>query len=248
MAYSILIGLAICAVAASYVVKEHRLSKARNHGIRLNYVGVPLGRKNVPGEAHSRSSYLDRALDEKSFEREAYCKRVTAFSIAIARAMGLSREATRVTAYGAFLHDIGESAIPDAILRKPNELTPDELAVMREHCSRGYNIVKRIPFLADAAEIVYSHHERFDGTGYPRGLKGKEIPLGARISAVADTVDAMTSNSRYRAKLPITAVSAEIKRLSGVQFDPEVVAVFLALPEHIWEDLRRQIDERPPVN
>jgi putative nucleotidyltransferase with HDIG domain len=166
---------------------------------------------------------------------------VTAFTIAIARAIGLSSEQIRVIARGAFLHDIGKMAIPDAILRKPGKLDPDEVAIMREHCYRGYQIVKKIPFLAEAAEIVYSHQEKFDGTGYPRGLKNEEIPRGARIFSIADTLDAMTSNRPYRAALPDSAAREEIDRWSGRQFDPELVKVFLSMPEHIWPALREDI-------
>jgi putative nucleotidyltransferase with HDIG domain len=120
---------------------------------------------------------LGDALDLKDAETEGHSKRVTAFTIAIARAVGLSADQIRVIARGAFLHDIGKMAIPDAILRKPAALNPEEIAIMQEHCYRGYQMLKKIPFLAEAAEIVYSHQERFDGTGYPRGLKGDEIPL-----------------------------------------------------------------------
>src|SRR5438445_9318674 len=136
---------------------------------------------------------LGGALDLKDAETEGHSKRVTAFTIAIAKTMGLSADQIRVIARGAFLHDIGKMAIPDAILRKPGALDPKEVALMREHSYHGYQIVKRIPFLQEAAEIVYAHQERFDGTGYPRGLKGEEIPLGARMFAVADTLDAITS-------------------------------------------------------
>lgn len=118
---------------------------------------------------------LGDALDLKDAETEGHSKRVTAFTIAMARAMGISHDQIRIIARGAFLHDIGKMAIPDAILRKPGALTPDEIAIMREHCYRGYHLLQRIPFLGDAAQIVYSHQERFDGTGYPRGLKGEEI-------------------------------------------------------------------------
>jgi len=114
---------------------------------------------------------------------------VTAFTIAIARAMGLAGDQIRIIARGAFLHDIGKMAIPDDILRKPGKLTPDQTTIMREHCYKGYQIVKKIPFLQDACDIIYSHQERFDGSGYPRGLRGTEIPLGARIFAVADHQD-----------------------------------------------------------
>jgi len=187
---------------------------------------------------------LGNALDLKDAETEGHSKRVTAFTIAIARAMGLSGDQIRVIARGAFLHDIGKMAIPDAILRKPGALDPDEVAIMREHAYRGYQILRRIPFLAEASEIVYAHQEKFDGTGYPRGLKGEQIPLGARIFSVADTLDAMTSNRPYRAAQPLSAARAEIDKWSGRQFDPQVVKVFLEMPENIWDDLRKGIDEQ----
>jgi putative nucleotidyltransferase with HDIG domain len=156
--------------------------------------------------------------------------------------MGLTSDQIRVIARGAFLHDIGKMAIPDAILRKPGALDPEEAAIMREHCYRGYQILRRIPFLTEASEIVYSHQEKFDGTGYPRGLKGEEIPLGSRIFSVADTLDAITSNRPYRAAQTLSAAREEIQRWSGRQFDPEVVKVFLSMPENIWSDLRKDID------
>src|SRR4029077_3647268 len=139
----------------------------------------------------------------------------------------------------AFLHDIGKMAIPDKILNKPGKLDSDETAIMREHCFKGYQIVKKIPFLTDAGEIIYSHQERFDGTGYPRGLKGKEIPLGARIFSVADTLDAITSTRPYRAAHTVEAAREEIERWSGRQFDPEIVRTFISMDKNIWSDLRK---------
>src|SRR6266566_6781161 len=144
---------------------------------------------------------LGDALDLKDRETEGHSRRVTAFTIAIAKTMGLPSDQIRVIARGAFLHDIGKMAIPDAILNKPGKLDGPEFEIMREHPYRGYQIVKKIPFLAEAAEIVYAHQEKFDGTGYPRGMKAEEIPLGARIFSIADTLDAMTSNRPYRAAL-----------------------------------------------
>jgi len=185
---------------------------------------------------------LGDALDLKDAETEGHSKRVTAFTIAIARHMGLSADQIRIIARGAFLHDIGKMAIPDAILRKPGKLDPDELAIMREHSYRGFQLLKRIPFLGEASEIVYSHQERFDGTGYPRGLKAEEIPLGARIFSVADTLDAITSDRPYRPAQTVQAAKEEIERWSGRQFDPDVVKAFLSMPNNIWEDLRREID------
>jgi putative nucleotidyltransferase with HDIG domain len=185
---------------------------------------------------------LGDALDLKDAETEGHSRRVTAFTIAIAEAMGLSQEEINTIARGAFLHDIGKMAIPDAILRKPGKLTPEEVAVMREHCYKGYQMVKKIPFLANASDIIYSHQERFDGTGYPRGLKGKEIPLGARIFSIADTLDAIMSDRPYRPAQSFAAARDEIERWSGRQFDPEVVRVFLDMPESLWESLRHDID------
>ncbi|MCU1269308.1 MAG: response regulator receiver modulated metal dependent phosphohydrolase [Acidobacteriaceae bacterium] len=185
---------------------------------------------------------LGNALDLKDAETEGHSKRVTAYTIAIARAMGLSSDQIRIIARGAFLHDIGKMAIPDHILKKPGKLDAEETAIMREHCYRGYAIVRRIPFLYEAAEIVYAHQEKFDGTGYPRGLKGEEIPLGARIFSIADTLDAMTSDRPYRARLPHSVARDEIVQWSGRQFDPDVVKVFLSMPENIWSDLRKDID------
>src|SRR5436853_6490543 len=185
---------------------------------------------------------LGDALDLKDSETEGHSKRVTAFTIAIARAMGLAGDRIRVIARGAFLHDIGKMAIPDAILRKPGPLTEEERAIMREHCYRGYQMLRKIPFLTEASEIVYAHQEKFDGTGYPRQIKGEEIPLGARIFAVADTLDAITSDRPYRAAQPIAHAREEIARFEGTQFDPAVVRVFLQMPETIWEDLRKEIE------
>jgi putative nucleotidyltransferase with HDIG domain len=185
---------------------------------------------------------LGDALDLKDAETEGHSKRVTAFTIAIAKNMGLPREQIAVIARGAFLHDFGKMAIPDAILRKPSKLTKEEMEIMQEHAYLGYQMLKKIPFLGEASEIVYSHQEKFDGTGYPRGLRGEEIPLGARIFSVADTLDAMTSDRVYRPAQSLQAARAEIEKWSGRQFDPEVVKVFLEMPETIWEGLRKDID------
>ncbi|MGO9641350.1 MAG: HD domain-containing phosphohydrolase [Candidatus Acidiferrales bacterium] len=184
---------------------------------------------------------LGGALDLKDAETEGHCRRVTAFTIAIAKAMKVDALQLPVIARAAFLHDIGKMAIPDNILRKPGPLDEDEKQVMRKHCEIGYNMVTRIPFLREAAEVVLSHQEYYDGTGYPRGLKHEEIPLGARIFAVADALDAMISDRPYRKALPISHARAEIKRCSGTQFDPQVVDVFLSLPGTLWLGLKENI-------
>ena len=178
------------------------------------------------------------ALDLRDAETQGHSQRVTAYTIALARAMHVSSEELKIIARGAFLHDIGKIAIPDSILLKPGKLTPEEVIVMREHCRRGYDMVRKIPFLDQAAEIVYAHQESFDGSGYPRSLKGDEIPLRARIFAIADTLDAMTSDRPYRNGMPFTKAVAEIVRCSNTQFDPRIVTTFLSLPLESWPMLR----------
>src|SRR5262245_38425062 len=142
---------------------------------------------------------------------------------------------------GALLHDVGKIGIPDAILRKPGKLTPEEWVEMRRHPEIGYRILHGINFLEAAREIVLSHQETYDGSGYPRGLKGKEIPLGARIFAVVDTLDAMTSDRPYRKALPYQRARAEILKFSGTQFDPEVVKAVLEMPDDEWSAIQRRV-------
>jgi len=181
---------------------------------------------------------LGGALDLKDSETVGHCKRVTAFTIAIAKAMNLNPEILPEIARAAFLHDIGKMAIPDRILQKPGPLNDEERTVMRTHCEIGYNMLVRIPFLTQAADIVLSHQEFYDGSGYPRGLSGEAIPLGARIFAIADAVDAMTSDRPYRKALSIEHARKEVQRCSGSQFDPHIVEVFLTVPDSLWMELR----------
>jgi HD-GYP domain-containing protein (c-di-GMP phosphodiesterase class II) len=154
--------------------------------------------------------------------------------------MGVDKATLKQIARGAFLHDIGKMGIPDSILRKPGPLTADERTIMRKHCEIGFAVLQRIPFLEDAAEIVFTHQECYDGSGYPQGLKGENIPVGSRIFAVADTLDAMISDRPYRKALPITVAREEIQRNAGTQFDPKVVEVFLSMPDSLWLKLHRE--------
>ncbi|MFZ3265027.1 MAG: HD domain-containing phosphohydrolase [Terriglobales bacterium] len=233
---------------------EHRRLKRENDAYRTNLEALVSARTQQwkTALANLEKSYditleaLGDALDLKDAETEGHSRRVTAYTIAIARKMGLPKEDISVIARGAFLHDIGKMAIRDDILLKPGKLTEDEMAVMREHAYSGYKVLSKIPFLAEAAEIVYSHQECFDGSGYPRSLKGEQIPLGARIFSIADTLDAMTSDRPYRPAQTYAAARKEILRCSGTQFDPEIVKVFLEMPDNIWEDLRKDISGGPP--
>jgi putative nucleotidyltransferase with HDIG domain len=237
---------------------ENRRLKVENRTYQTNLESLVEARTNQlqVAMADLERSYditlqvLGEALDYKDRETEGHSRRVTAYTMAVASRMDVPKEEIEVIARGAFLHDIGKMAIPDSILNKPGKLTPDEVEIMKEHCYLGYKLVQKVPVLQEAAEIVYSHQERFDGTGYPRHLKGEAIPLGARIFSVADTLDAIMSDRPYRSAQSLQAARAEIKRCSGTQFDPEVVAAFLEMPDSIWEDLRRDIDAQlsgPPI-
>jgi putative nucleotidyltransferase with HDIG domain len=184
---------------------------------------------------------LGSALDLKDAETEGHSQRVTAYTISIAKNVPVPLPYLTVLARAAFLHDIGKMAIPDKILRKPGPLDDAEKVIMRTHCEIGYNMLTRIPFLRDAAEIVLAHQEFFDGTGYPRGLRGEQIPLGARIISIANALDAMLSDWPYRNALPMSHAREEIRRCAGTQFDPKIVEVFLSIPESHWIELRENL-------
>ena len=148
------------------------------------------------------------------------------------------------------IHDVGVaiSAMRKGAydyLLKPGKLDAEEQRVMREHCARGYQILRKIPFLEEAADIVYAHQEHYDGNGYPRNLKGEEIPLGARIFAIADTIDAITSDRPYRKARSYDVARMEVEKCAGTQFDPNIVEVFLGLPDSLWEDLRGEMTRHP---
>ena len=228
---------------------ENRRLKRENDAYRTNLESLVAARTQQwkTGLSDLEKSYditlecLGDALAVKDAETETHSKRVTAYTIAIARRIGLPKEEANVMARGAFLHDIGKMTIPEPILLKPDKLTDDEMAIMQQHCHLGYRIISRVPFLAEAAQIVYSHHERYDGSGYPQGLKGEEIPLGARLVAIANTLDVITHDQPYRPAQSFEAARKEIELWSGRQFDPKIAKVFLEMPDHLWEDLRKDI-------
>ncbi len=188
---------------------------------------------------------LVTALDTRDEETQGHSMRVVHYTLKIARLMGISDgNLGKVLEYGALLHDIGKIGIPDAILRKPGKLTPDEWVVMKKHPQIGYEILHRIEFLEEASKMVLHHHENYSGNGYPKGLKGEEIPIGSRIFAVADTLDAMTSDRPYRKALSLQDVSSELNKFSGQQFDPVVVQAFNKISLDEWSQLRNQLDEQ----
>ncbi|HEX8459446.1 MAG TPA: HD domain-containing phosphohydrolase [Pyrinomonadaceae bacterium] len=183
---------------------------------------------------------LAAALETRDTDTHGHSERVVSFSLRLGRELTLSEEDLRSLEFGALLHDIGKIGIPDVILRKPAALTEEEWLTMRQHPALGQQILRGIEFLEGAARVVAQHHEKWDGTGYPQGLRGAEIDLNARIFAVADAFDAMVSNRVYRAGKPYAAAAEELERHAGRQFDPEVVAAFGRIPPADWEELRQR--------
>jgi putative nucleotidyltransferase with HDIG domain len=226
----------------------------RTHQLEAAMERVATAKRHIELTYDETLEALAAALDLRDNETAGHSHRVTRYSLAIAEKMNLLAEQMKEIARGAYLHDIGKIGIPDAILLKPGKLTPEEREVIETHARIGYDLVSRIAFLAPAAEIVLTHQERYDGTGYPQGLPDQQIPLGSRIFAIADTLDAMTSDRPYRKALPFAAARAEIIRESSRQFDPTVVQVFLSIPEQVWKEIRLEVaasrkNERrlPPV-
>lgn len=182
-------------------------------------------------------------LDLRDNSTEKHSIRVVRFTLKLAEKMGISDEdQLQMIEWGAILHDVGKIGVPDSILQKPGPLNDEEWGIMKTHPELGYKALQDIPFLKNAALIVKHHQEKYDGTGYPAGLKGKEIPLGARIFAVGDTYDAMSSDRVYRDALPYKTIVEEFKKCSGSQFDPRVVNAFLKIPKEEWENIRAEVD------
>jgi len=183
---------------------------------------------------------LGSAIDLRDGATAGHARRVLWYSIKLAITLGGLEDQLNNIAMGAWLHDIGKLATPDGILLKPGALNDQERGVMQRHVVIGYELVKGIPFLAEASELILTHHERWDGSGYPRGLRGDEIPISARIFAVADTLDAITSDRPYRAALPFSAARDVIARESGKLFDSVVADAFLGIPEEAWASIRAE--------
>lgn len=182
---------------------------------------------------------LSMALDFRDPSTSGHSRRVADLTSGAARNMGIRDSALVQIEHGALLHDIGKLKIPDSILWKPAKLDDEEWRTMRRHAEYGYEFLSNVEFLKGAAEIVYAHHERFDGTGYPRRIRGEQIPFGARVFMVVDTVDAMIYKRPYNNPVRFTEAAAEVRRCAGTQFDPCIVEPTLEyLSDHVPEQLR----------
>ena len=176
-------------------------------------------------------------VEAKDAYTRGHSDRVSEYSVLIGKHMGLSEEDLKTLRIGGLFHDVGKIGVPDSILLKPGKLTDDEYSEIKNHPTIGAHILSTATIFRDLIPIVKHHHERYDGNGYPSRLKGEEIPFLARITAVADTFDAMTSKRTYRDSLPLDVVKAEIEKCKGTQFDPEIADAFLDILNNHYDDI-----------
>jgi len=190
---------------------------------------------------HSTLVALSKALDSRDAYSDGHSLRVTVYTRQLAQQLKLSEPEIKVIEQGVLLHDIGKIGIPDVLLRKAGQLSEGEWNLMRRHPETGYRILSSIKFLKGAAQVVRHHHERYDGHGYPQGLKGDEIHLGARIFAVSDALDDLTSKNGFQAAMSFEEAAQQIESMSGIQLDPAIVREFLRFPISGWQALHREI-------
>jgi putative nucleotidyltransferase with HDIG domain len=187
------------------------------------------------GEIHDETVLaLGEALRLKDNETADHCARVSRNSVKMGTLLGLSEFELTNLKWGSYLHDVGKIGVPEEILLKDGPMTTEERLIMERHPAMGVAMIRGISFLVHSMDVVIAHHERFDGAGYPQGLKGADIPLHARIFPFMDTLDAMTADRPYRAALPFSAVTREVEECAGKQFDPELAEIFLSMPEATW--------------
>ena len=183
---------------------------------------------------------LVQALETRDFETHGHSERVVTYSLRLGFELGMDKNALRDLELGALLHDIGKIGVPDAVLRKPAKLNEEEWNKMKLHPIHGQKILRNIPFLEGASRIVAQHHEKWDGSGYPVGMRGEDVDIGARIFSVVDAFDAMVSDRVYRKGCSYEDALAELERCSGTQFDPLIVEAFKVIPKEDWEFLRER--------
>ncbi|MDM7994189.1 MAG: response regulator [Acidobacteriota bacterium] len=189
---------------------------------------------------HSTLVALSKALDSRDADSDGHSLRVTVYATQLARQLGMKDSEIKIIEQGVLLHDIGKIGIPDALLRKQGELTSGEWELMKKHPEIGYRILSSIKFLRGAAQLVLHHHERYDGHGYPQGLKSDAIDPGARIFAIADALDDLTSTRPFQSAISIEDALPEIERMSGAQLDPAFVNEFLKIPASRWIRIREE--------
>jgi putative nucleotidyltransferase with HDIG domain len=205
----------------------------------LEYHDLVVAKQRYENHLEELVEQITAALETRDSETHGHSERVVSYSLRLGREYGLNSAEMKSLEFGSLLHDIGKIGVPDSILRKPAKLTEEEWVRMREHPLHGQQILRGIEFLQGASRVVAQHHEKWDGTGYPLGLRNEDIDICARIFAVADAFDAITSDRVYRRGKPYEAASQELDDWAGRQFDPKVVEAFHRVPKEDWEELHR---------
>ncbi len=222
------------------VVAKQRYENHLEELVEQRTIELDKALNSLEGAYRSTLKALTAALETRDSETHGHSERVVSYSLRLGREYGLSGEVMKALEFGSLLHDIGKIGVPDSILRKPAKLTEEEWVRMREHPLHGQQILRGIEFLQGASRVVAQHHEKWDGTGYPLGLRSEEIDICARIFSVADAFDAITSDRVYRRGKPYEAAAQELDDWAGRQFDPKVVEAFHRVPKEDWEELHRQ--------
>src|SRR3990172_2608268 len=224
----------------SLLIEHREYEKALEARVKESTLELANALRELQETYRATLEALGSALDTRDIGTEAHSRRVHGYAMTIADRYGVKEPLRSDLDRGVLLHDIGKIGIPDAILRKPGPLTPEEWKIMRTHPELGKRLLERVKWLQGAVPIVYHHHERWDGGGYPLGLKGADIPLGARIFSVVDAFDAMTFDRPYSKAISIEAARKEIDRCSGTQFDPVLARLFLEIPPDLFDEIRRK--------
>lgn len=224
--------------ASDYIVKPFQMPEVldavekvmdrRKESVRIERIIEDL-RIAIQRNYTTTTEALIMAIDAKDNYTKEHCARVASFMVEFAKQLGLDDKKTEILHKISLLHDIGKIGIKEGTLNKPDRLTPEEWEEVKHHPFVGYQIIQSVDFLGEGRDILLYHQERFDGTGYPAGLKGDAIPLGARMLAIVDSYDAMVTDRPYRKKLPVKEALAELRRCAGTQFDPKLVKVFIKM-------------------
>ncbi len=222
------------------VVAKQRYENHLEELVEQRTIELDKALNSLEGAYRSTLKALTAALETRDSETHGHSERVVTYSLRLGREFGLNSDEMKSLEFGSLLHDIGKIGVPDSILRKPAKLTEEEWVRMREHPLHGQQILRGIEFLQGAARVVAQHHEKWDGTGYPLGLRKEEIDICARIFSVADAFDAITSDRVYRRGKSYEAAAQELDDWAGRQFDPKVVEAFHRVPKEDWEELHRQ--------
>ena len=249
-------GLAVSVSALVAALRSEKDSKENLRRLKKEF-NLHLRKSRELEEAYDTTlENFMAALDLRDVETYGHSKTVARYSHVLAEAVGIrDPRALESIRKGALLHDAGKMAIPDSVLKKPGPLSSKEWEVIRRHPALGYGLVRDVKLVREVGNIILCHHEKYDGTGYPKGLKGDAIPLEARVFAVADTLDAVTSHRPYRAPRDFCVARRELVNCAGKQFDPKVVDVFCGTDLAVWEKIRFETtrllppieDYRPPV-